>query len=58
MEEEKPTYEDFEEHFGKNPEMSNIDLYEKFHQIPKSTLRYWKKKVLDKIKVVQPPPPV
>jgi len=55
QEEEKPTFEDFEEYFESKPKSLNVDLYEKFKNIPQSTIRYWKKKVLDKTKASEPP---
>ena len=53
--EEKPTVDDFEEYFEANPNLTNIELYEKFPNTPKSTIRYWKKKVLDAQKPPETP---
>jgi len=47
QDEEKPTFEDFKEVFSQNSKLTNMDLYEKFNLIPKSTVRTWKKRVLD-----------
>ena len=52
---EKPTFEDFKEVFSQNPKLTNMDLYDKFEPIPKSTVRTWKKRVLDNIKPPQNP---
>jgi len=54
-EEEKPTFEDFDEYFNANPTSVNVDLYEKFKGIPQSTIRYWKKKILDNQKPPETP---